>query len=217
MDDFFLKGARQRLVATLRAKGISDENVLKAFDKVERHRFVESFLWQRAYDDAALPLHCGQTISQPFTVAFQTQLLEIRKNDMVLEIGTGSGFQAAILNAMEAKVYTLERQMDLFVKTKALLSQLAPQIVMFCGDGFRGLPDYAPYDKIIVTCGAPAVPPLLLQQLKVGGIMVIPVGTGEQVMTRIVKLSEEEFKEEQYGNFVFVPMLENVKRTSYKS
>lgn len=216
MDDFFLKGARQRLVSVLRTKGISDENVLNAFAKVERHRFLESFLWQRAYDDVALPLHCGQTISQPFTVAFQTQLLEIQKNDTVLEIGTGSGFQAAILNAMDVKVYTLERQMDLFVKTKEILSKLAPQIVMFCGDGFRGLPDYAPYDKIIVTCGAPSVPPLLLKQLKVGGKMVIPVGEGAQVMTRIVKLNDNEFKEERYGNFVFVPMLEDVKRTPYK-
>ena len=216
MVDFFLKGARQRLVSVLRTKGISDENVLNAFAKVERHRFLESFLWQRAYDDVALPLHCGQTISQPFTVAFQTQLLEIQKNDTVLEIGTGSGFQAAILNAMDVKVYTLERQMDLFVKTKEILSKLAPQIVMFCGDGFRGLPDYAPYDKIIVTCGAPSVPPLLLKQLKVGGKMVIPVGEGAQVITRIVKLNENEFKEERYGNFVFVPMLEDVKRTPYK-
>ncbi|MCQ2277173.1 MAG: protein-L-isoaspartate(D-aspartate) O-methyltransferase [Bacteroidales bacterium] len=212
-DNYLLLGAKKRLIEELRQKGISDENVLQAFDKVERHLFVESFLWNKAYDNVALKLLNGQTISHPYTVAFQSQLLQIKKGEKVLEIGTGSGFQAAILSAMGANVYSVERQQMLYERTRKLLSKLDPSIVMYYGDGFLGFPRFAPYDKIIVTCGAPNVPMSLMDQLKVGGIMVIPVGDESQTMKRLTKVDADNFEEEVFGDFLFVPMLKDrVKR-----
>ena len=184
---------------------------MEAFDKVNRHLFVESFMEDQAYKDIALKIKHDQTISQPFTVAFQSQLLQIQKGDKVLEIGTGSGFQAAILSAMGAKVYTIERQEGLFRDTQKLLEEIDHKIFTFFGDGFNCIPQYAPYDKIIVTCGAPNIPLSLINQLKINGLMVIPVGEDTQKMIRITKTSENDFMEEEFGNFVFVPMLKNTK------
>lgn len=207
MENYLLLGAKKRLIDSLRQKGITDENVLTAFDKVDRHRFVESFLWDKAYEETALKLMNGQTISHPYTVAFQSQLLQIKKGDKVLEIGTGSGFQAAILSAMGARVYSIERQLVLFQSTRKLLSQIDDKIYTHYGDGYAGLPNFAPFDKVIVTCGAPNVPEELLKQLKVGGIMVIPVGEESQTMKRITKIDENQYDEETFGDFLFVPML----------
>jgi len=207
-DNFLLLGQKKRMIEQLRQKGITDENVLQAFDKMERHRFLESLLWPRAYEDIAIKLPTDQTISKPSTVAFQSQLLEVSRGMKVLEIGTGSGFQAAILYAMGAKVYTIERQIALFKQTKPLLDKLAPSVITYYGDGFKGWPQFAPYDRIIVTCGAPEIPQALLAQLVVGGIMVIPVGMEEsQIMKRVVKVSESEYEEEEFGDCLFVPML----------
>jgi protein-L-isoaspartate(D-aspartate) O-methyltransferase len=209
--NYILKGAKQKLLSELRQKGITDENVLAAFEKVDRHKFVESFMEEKAYLDIALKISCDQTISQPFTVAFQTQLLQIKSGDKVLEIGTGSGFQAAILSAMGAKVYTIERQEKLYYDTCKLLEEIDYKIFTFFGDGFNGIPKYAPYDKIIVTCGAPNIPASLINQLKIGGLMVIPVGENTQKMIRITKTGENEYQEEVFGDFVFVPMLQNTE------
>jgi protein-L-isoaspartate(D-aspartate) O-methyltransferase len=212
-DNYLLLGQKKRMIEQLRQKGITDENVLTAFDKMERHRFLESLLWPRAYEDIAIKLTTDQTISKPSTVAFQSQLLELQKGMKVLEIGTGSGFQAAILYAMGAKVYTIERQIALFKRTRPLLEKLAPTVITYYGDGFKGYPQFAPYDRVIVTCGAPDIPQALLDQLKVGGIMVIPVGTESQIMKKIVKISDSEYEEEDFGDCLFVPMLkERVKR-----
>ncbi len=209
----YLQGAKKGLIELLRRKNITDENVLNAFDKVERHLFIESFLWPKAYEDMALQIHCEQTISQPFTVAFQSQLLHVQKGDKILEIGTGSGFQAAILSSMGAKVYSIERQYELYKKTKQLLDKIDHKIFLFYGDGFKGVPQYAPYDKMIVTCGAPLVPTSLLTQLKTGGVIVIPVGEDTQTMKRITKIDDSNFEEENFGNFKFVPMLKNTVNT----
>jgi len=206
-DNFLLLGQKERMIEQLRQKGITDENVLQAFDKMERHRFLESFLWPQAYEDIAIKLTTDQTISKPSTVAFQSQLLEVSKGTKVLEIGTGSGFQAAILYAMGAKVYTVERQIALFKHTKPLLEKLAPSVVTYYGDGFKGYPQFAPYDRVIVTCGAPDIPQALLDQLVTGGIMVIPVGTESQIMKKIVKISDTEYEETDFGDCLFVPML----------
>lgn len=206
-DNYLLLGAKKKLIEELRQKGITDERVLAAFDKVERHRFVESFLWDKAYENKALKLMNGQTISHPYTVAFQSQLLQVRPGDKVLEIGTGSGFQAAILSAMGARVFSVERQQQLHLSAKRLLEKLDDRIVLYYGDGFQGYPKFAPYSKIIVTCGAPEVPAALLQQLAVGGIMVIPVGDESHTMKRIVKVNNNQYDEETFGDFLFVPML----------
>jgi protein-L-isoaspartate(D-aspartate) O-methyltransferase len=213
-DNYLLLGAKKKLIEELRLKGITDENVLKAFDKVERHRFVESFLWDKAYENKALKLMNGQTISHPYTVAFQSQLLQVQPGDKVLEIGTGSGFQAAILSAMGARVFSVERQQQLHLSAKRLLEQLDDRIVLYYGDGFQGYPRFAPYSKIIVTCGAPSVPEALLKQLTPGGIMVIPVGDESHTMKRIKKIDEENYDEETFGDFLFVPMLK--ERVSVK-
>lgn len=206
--DYMLLGAKKKLINTLREKGINDEQVLAAFDKVDRHLFIDSFLWPKAYEDTALHIYCDQTISQPSTVAFQTMLLQLKPGEKVLEIGTGSGFQAAILGAMGARVFTVERHLELFSKAKDLLSKINDRIILRFGDGFQGFEKYAPYDKVIVTCGAPEIPEALLRQLKPGGIMVIPVGTEGQVMKRITKIDDNNYQEEEFGNFNFVPMLE---------
>ena len=188
-DNFLLLGQKKRMIEQLRQKGITDENVLQAFDKMERHRFLESLLWPQAYEDIAIKLTTDQTISKPSTVAFQSQLLEVSKGTKVLEIGTGSGFQAAILYAMGAKVYTVERQIALFKRTKPLLEKLAPSVVTYYGDGFKGWPQFAPYDRVIVTCGAPEVPQALLDR--------------EHAVDRPVT----EYEETDYGDYLFVPML----------
>lgn len=203
----YLEGARKGLIEIIKGKGIHDQKVLDAIGKVERHLFLESFLWSRAYEDIALPIYCDQTISQPYTVAFQTQLLEVQKGDKILEIGTGSGYQATILSAMGAKVYSIERHNELYKRTKKLLETIDHKIFLFYGDGYQGVPQYAPYDKIIITCGAPNIPETLMDQLKVGGYMVVPVGEDTQVMKRVTKLDNNEYKIEDFGYFVFVPMV----------
>lgn len=211
--DFVLQGKKTALVNWLRTQGIDDENVLNAFNVVERHQFIEnSLFWHNAYENCPVPIACGQTMSQPITVAFQSQLLNIQKKDKVLEIGTGSGFQAAILAAMGAQVYSIERQIELFRKTRILLKNKLniTNVNLFYGDGFKGLPDEAPFDKIIVTCGAPEVPTSLLSQLKTGGVIVIPVGDGVQEMKRITKVSDDEYQQESFGEFKFVPMLQSM-------
>ena len=206
--DYMLLGAKKKLISVLREKGICDEQVLAAFDKVDRHLFLDSFLWDKAYEDTALHIYCDQTISQPSTVAFQTMLLQVKPGEKVLEIGTGSGFQAAILGAMGARVFTVERHLELFSRAKNILNKINDRIILRFGDGFQGFEKYAPYDKIIVTCGAPEIPDALLHQLKPGGLMVIPVGTDSQVMKRITKIDDDNYREEEFGNFNFVPMLE---------
>ena len=207
-DSYRHKGLRRKLVDSLRKKGITDERVLAAMEAVPRHFFLDSAFADLAYEDKALPIEREQTISQPFTVAFQTQLLGIKKRDRVLEIGTGSGYQAAILGKLEARVFTVERQEQLFLEAKELLAELGfTNIRCYFRDGTKGLREFAPYDKIIVTAGAIEVPQTLLEQLKIGGILVIPVGRRSQKMLRITKKSETEFAEEDFGDFRFVPFI----------
>lgn len=209
-DTFRHKGKRQQLVKTIIQKGIKDKKVLEAIGKIPRHLFMDSSFEDHAYQDKAFPIAADQTISQPYTVAFQTELLEISKGDTVLEIGTGSGYQTAVLCELGAKVYTIERQRELYKKTKTFLSKIGyrPKYLSF-GDGYKGLPEYAPFDKIIVTAGAPYVPKDLLGQLKVGGRLVIPVGESVQVMTLFVRKSPKEFDKKEFGQFRFVPLLED--------
>ncbi len=209
-DTFRHKGKRQQLAAIVEAKGVKDKKVLAAINKIPRHLFMDSSFEDHAYQDKAFPIGADQTISQPYTVAFQTELLEIQKGDTVLEIGTGSGYQTAVLCELGAKVYSIERQRELYRKTKVFLSKIGyrPKYLSF-GDGYKGLEEYAPYDKIIVTAGAPFVPKPLLAQLKVGGRLVIPIGDKVQVMTLFVRKSNKEFDKEEFGDFRFVPLLEN--------
>ncbi len=207
-DSFKHKGLRKKLVEEIKLKGITDTLVIEAMEKLPRHYFMDSSFVEFAYQDKAFPIAAGQTISQPFTVAFQTQLLNIKKGDKVLEIGTGSGYQASILFLMGAKVFSIERQKELYVKSKQFFAQLNYRIQTFFGDGYLGLPTFAPFDKIIVTCGAPFVPEALISQLKVGGIMVIPVGDDIQQMVTLEKISETEILKKDNGSFRFVPMLE---------
>ncbi len=211
-DTYRHKGMRLRLCAELHGKGIVDEAVLQAVAEVPRHLFLESGFVNFAYKDMAFPIAAGQTISQPYTVAYQSQLLEVRKGDKVLEVGTGSGYQAAVLAEMGALLYTIERQYELYRTTKPFLESLGYHIRFYFGDGYKGLPDEAPFDKIIVTAGAPFVPEALLLQLAVGGIMVIPVGDVKQKMIKIVRLSDEEFEQTDMGACAFVPMLEGVNK-----
>ena len=207
-DTFRHKGLRQILVDKIRKKGISDESVLRMINEIPRHLFLDNAFVQFAYQDKPFPIGSGQTISQPYTVAFQTQLLELNPYEKVLEVGTGSGYQAAVLIGMEANVYTIERQKELFQKTKEFLPELGYNCNFYYGDGYKGLEQFAPFDKIIVTCGAPTIPEDLIQQLKVGGRMVAPIGKGDvQVMNLIEKISETETKITTHGEFSFVPML----------
>ena len=201
-------GLRNQLVKLIAEKGITDKNVLAALGNVPRHLFLDSSFADFAYQDKAFPIGSDQTISQPYTVAFQTELLQIRENHQILEIGTGSGYQTAVLLEMGAKVYTIERQQELFKKTKLFLPKLGykPKKIIF-GDGYKGLPEDAPFDGIIVTAGAPFVPKALLSQLKVGGRLVIPVGDAEQIMTLFIRTSEKDFEKYELGKFKFVPML----------
>lgn len=203
-------GKRRQLIELLRTKGISDETVLEAMLKIPRHLFLNSSFEDFAYEDKAFPIAAGQTISQPFTVAFQSQLLQVKPEEKILEIGTGSGYQTAVLCAMGAKVYSVERQVDLFKQTSLLLPKLniRPKHLSF-GDGYKGLPTFAPFDKIIVTAGAPVVPNALLSQLKIGGRLVIPVGVNDQIMTLYIRQTELRFEKHEFGNFRFVPLLEN--------
>jgi protein-L-isoaspartate(D-aspartate) O-methyltransferase len=204
------QGLRNQLVSVLEQKGITDKNVLDAIKKIPRHLFMESSFEDFAYQDKAFPIGAGQTISQPYTVAFQSQLLEVKKDHKVLEIGTGSGYQTAILWAMGAKVYSVERQNELFKTTSLLLPKLGirPKHLSF-GDGYKGLPNYAPFDSIIVTAGAPIIPKPLMAQLKVGGRLVIPLGDEKQIMTMLIRKSETQFEKHEFGEFRFVPLLEN--------
>lgn len=208
-DSYLFKGQRHKLVETIKQKGITDTKVLEAIGSIPRHLFFgNTGMLNFAYLDQAFPIGAGQTISQPYTVAFQTQLLEIKKRDKVLEIGTGSGYQAAVLVALGAKVYSIERQRELYNKTGPLLNELGYNAQLFYGDGFKGLPNYGPFDKIIITAAAPVIPDDLLDQLKIGGFMVIPLGEGDaQKMLRITKIAEEEITKEEFGDFAFVPML----------
>lgn len=202
------QGLRNQLVKTIEKKGITDKNVLNAIANIPRHLFMDSGFVDFAYQDKAFPIAAEQTISQPYTVAFQTELLEVKPNDLILEIGTGSGYQTAVLVEMGAKVYTIERQLELFKKTKLFLPKLSykPKRMVF-GDGYKGLPEFAPFDGIIVTAGAPFVPNTLLAQLKVGGKLVIPIGDEVQTMTLFVRTSEKDFEKHELGEFRFVPML----------
>ena len=211
-DNYRHKGMRKILVEELKSKGISDENVLNAINTVPRHVFLDSSFLNFAYQDKAFPIGSGQTISQPFTVAFQSSLLEIKKNMKVLEIGTGSGYQACVLAEMGAKVFSIERQRKLYTKTKAFLAEFPYRIKMFLGDGNKGLPTYGPFDRIIITAAAPEIPQTLVDQLKVGGMMVIPLCENEehQTMLRLTKQEDGTLKREEFGDFRFVPMLKGV-------
>lgn len=207
-DSLRHQGMRKRLVEGLKIKGIRNEKVLEAMGKVPRHLFMESTFLKFAYKDQAFPIGSGQTISQPFTVAIQTQLLQIEKNDKILEVGTGSGYQAAVLLEMGAKVFTVERQKELYNKVHRFLPEIGYHPACFFGDGYKGLPNFAPFDKIIVTAGATEVPEDLKLQLKIGGWMVIPVGNSQrQEMMVITRISENDYTTEKHGGFVFVPLL----------
>jgi protein-L-isoaspartate(D-aspartate) O-methyltransferase len=205
------QGLRKKLVEGLKIKGIRNEKVLDAIGKVPRHLFMESTFLKFAYKDQAFPIGAGQTISQPLTVALQTELLQIKKGDKVLEVGTGSGYQAAVLLEMGAKVFTIERQKELYNKVHKFLPEIGYHPACFFGDGYKGLPNFAPFDKIIVTAGAPSVPEDLKNQLTVNGRMIIPVGNeNRQVMYAVIRLSENEFRVEKHGDFVFVPLLKGI-------
>ncbi|POS02852.1 protein-L-isoaspartate(D-aspartate) O-methyltransferase [Flavobacterium croceum] len=204
------QGLRNLLAKQLEEKGIKDKNVLEAIKKIPRHLFLNSSFEDFAYQDKAFPIGAGQTISQPYTVAFQSQLLQVKKDDKILEIGTGSGYQTAVLVAMGAKVFSVERQKELFKTTSLLLPKMGikPKHLSF-GDGYKGLPQYAPFDSVIVTAGAPVIPQALMAQLKIGGRLVIPVGEQEQIMTMLIRKNETQFEKHEFGEFKFVPLLEN--------
>lgn len=210
-DSFEAKGKRKKLVAELRQKGIVDEEVLRAIDTVPRHLFMDPAFLIHAYTDKAFPISSGQTISQPYTVAVQSSLLRVKKRDKILEIGTGSGYQAAVLAEMGAKVYTIERFRELFLKAQSTLASLGYTADFFYGDGYEGKPQYGPFDGIIITAAAPEVPTAILQQLKTGGRLVVPIGTASsQVMTVVEKTGPESFEYSDHGNFIFVPMLKGI-------
>lgn len=207
-NDYRIQGMRNQMVQIIEKEGITDRGVLDAMLEVPRHKFIDTAFLEFAYENRAFSIGSGQTISTPFTVAYQTQLLEPKHFEKILEIGTGSGYQASVLSAMGAKVYTIERQKQLFQRTKKILTELRiPRIKLFFGDGFKGVPAYAPYDKIIVTCGAPNIPDSLRQQLKIGGRIVIPLGEDGQRMILIIKKGENSYEEYEMGAFSFVPML----------
>ena len=203
------QGLRNQLAIILEAKGITDSNVLNAIREIPRHLFIDSSFEAHAYQDKAFPIAAEQTISQPYTVAFQSQTLEIEPGDKILEIGTGSGYQTAILLELKAEVYSIERQKELFKRTSLFLPKIGykPKKFIF-GDGYKGLKEEAPFDKIIVTAGAPFVPNPLLAQLKIGGKLLIPVGNKTQIMTLFIRKSAKEFEKQELGDFAFVPMLE---------
>ncbi len=209
-DTFKHQGLRQQLVAILKTKGIKNEKVLNAIGKIPRHLFMDSSFLDHAYQDKAFPIAADQTISQPYTVAFQSELLQITPEDKVLEIGTGSGYQTAVLCLLGAKVFSIERQHELYKRTSKFLPKLGYRAKKFIfGDGYIGLEDEAPFDSIIVTAGAPFVPKPLLSQLKIGGRLVIPVGDSVQIMTLFIRKGAKEFEQHEYGEFRFVPLLED--------
>jgi protein-L-isoaspartate(D-aspartate) O-methyltransferase len=208
-DTFKHKGRRRQLIQELAEMGIQDERILNAFDAIPRHYFLDLAFDEQAYTNMAFQIGSGQTISHPYTVAFQTELLQIQKSQRILEIGTGSGFQTCILCALGAKVFSIERHQPLHTKAKGMIEFFSFNASLFFGDGYKGNRVYAPYDRILVTCGAPDIPIVLIEQLKVGGLMVIPVGEGaEQKMLRIHKSSDTDYSTEEFGTFKFVPMLE---------
>ncbi len=210
IDSYRHKGLRKQLVDEIRAKGIKDEKVLSALFAVPRHFFMDSSFTEFAYQDKPFPIGSGQTISQPYTVAFQTELLSVEKGDKVLEIGTGSGYQACVLLEMGARVYSIERHLGLHKKTRELMDQMQYAPKLFYGDGYLGLPTYAPFDRILITAAVPEIPLALMQQLKTGGIMVLPLGGGHtQIMIRLLKTGERVWEQEEHGYFRFVPMLKN--------
>ncbi len=209
-DTFRHKGMRNRLVQELRQKGIVDERVLEAIGKVPRHLFLESSFIKFAYQDKAFPIGAGQTISQPYTVALQSQLLQTKAGEKVLEVGTGSGYQAAVLIEMGVKLFSIERQSELYKRSTRLLREFGYVGRFYLGDGYEGLPAQAPFDKIIITAGAPVIPRNLLMQLKIGGIMIIPFGDKKQVLMRIVRINEDEFEQEEIEECAFVPMLNGI-------
>nr|WP_315148891.1 protein-L-isoaspartate(D-aspartate) O-methyltransferase [uncultured Flavobacterium sp.] len=204
------QGLRNQLVKLLKEKGITDGAVLSAINTIPRHLFIDSSFENFAYQDKAFPIDAEQTISQPYTVAFQSQLLEVKRGQKILEIGTGSGYQTAVLCLMGANVYSVERQVKLFKKTVNLLPKLGirPKHLSF-GDGYKGLPEHAPFDGIIVTAGAPIIPQALMAQLKIGGRLVIPLGEETQIMTLLIRKNETQFEKHEFGDFKFVPLLEN--------
>ena len=207
-DTYLHKGKRKALVAELRKKGIQNESVLEAINTLPRHFFFDTALISHAYEDKAFPIGEGQTISQPYTVAFHSSLLVVIPEDKILEIGTGSGYQASILHLLGAEVISIEYQKKLFEHTSRFLQRLGIQLQLFYGDGTGGVPAHAPYDKIIVTAGAPVVPEALIQQLKIGGILVIPIGDrSKQAMVKITKKSATEIQREEFDGFAFVPLL----------
>ncbi|MGH1336437.1 MAG: protein-L-isoaspartate(D-aspartate) O-methyltransferase [Aureispira sp.] len=206
------KGMRKRLALQLYEKGIRDERVLSAIQTLPRHFFLDKAFEEHAYEDKAFPIEADQTISQPYTVAYQTELLQVQKREKILEVGTGSGYQTAILSLMGARVYTIERQEQLYHYAQLMLERLGLLGVRcYFGDGYRGLGEFAPFDKILVTAGAPFIPPALKKQLKIGGQLVIPVGEQQQQMLRLTRLNEEEFEEEKLDQFRFVPLLKGKK------
>src|ERR1043165_3286599 len=204
------KGLRRKLVETVRSKGITDERVLAAIENIPRHFFLDSAFDEKAYEDKAFPIAAGQTISQPYTVAYQSQLLEVKPHEKVLEIGTGSAYQACVLAEIGAKAFTIERHRKLYETNKNFhFIKKYPNIKLFYGDGYEGLPTYAPFDKVLITAAAPIVPVKLITQMKVGGMMVLPFGGGDvQVMKRLIKQEDGSIKEEVFDRFSFVPMLQ---------
>ncbi|HLN54053.1 MAG TPA: protein-L-isoaspartate(D-aspartate) O-methyltransferase [Lentimicrobium sp.] len=215
VDTFRHKGLRKKLIDQIRNRGIKDERVLSAMEALPRHFFFDSGFLEYAYQDNAFPIGEGQTISQPYTVAYQTELLDVKKGDKVLEVGTGSGYQAGILYNMGAKVYSVERQKPLYIKAKELLPKIGCNVKVYFGDGYNGLSAFSPFDRIIVTAAAPFIPQKLIDQLKVGGKMVIPVNEGDiQVMTLLVKIDEQTNEITRHGYFRFVPLLEDKNHKS---
>ena len=207
-DSFRHKGLRKKLIDSIRNKGISNEDVLEAMDRVPRHLFMDSSFINFSYTDKAFPIAAGQTISQPYTVAFQTELLDVKKHLKVLEIGTGSGYQTAVLLELGARVFTIERQRQLFLDAQKTLGPLNYKPSFFFGDGYEGLPSFAPFDRILITAAAPVIPQQLLEQLAVGGILVVPEGDRYgQRMVRVIRESEGKYTRSEHGHFSFVPLL----------
>jgi protein-L-isoaspartate(D-aspartate) O-methyltransferase len=207
-DNFRHKGLRKKLIDSIRSKGVKNEDVLEAMGRVPRHLFMDSSFVNFSYTDKAFPIAAGQTISQPYTVAFQTELLEVKKHLKVLEIGTGSGYQTAVLLELGSRVYTIERQRQLFLDAQKTLGPLNYKPIFFYGDGYEGLPSYQPFDRILITAAAPEIPQTLLDQLAVGGILVVPEGDKfGQKMVRVVRESEDHFQRSEHGHFSFVPLL----------
>ena len=213
LDSFRHKGLRKQLVDVLSEKGINNPKILDGINSIPRHLFIDNAFVNFAYKDQAFPIGSGQTISQPYTVAFQTELLDPHPYEKILEVGTGSGYQTSLLLYLESDVYSIERQKELYLKTKSFLPKLGYKCHLIYGDGYKGLPKFAPFDKIIVTCGAPSIPLNLIKQIKIGGKMVVPIGdSSKQVMHLIERISENEIKTTKHGDFLFVPMLNDTKK-----